>query len=160
MFEGGVKVHGFVHSTSDALVPSAARGTTYSELMHLVDLTPTLLEGVLGVRLDDAARADLDGVDQWRALTARVASAGSAAPRSELLLNIDYLDGTLEYSCQPLGYDTAAIIADGWKLVVNSGELNWYKTPTLATAAVTLASATSPRDVAKPHTYLLSLIHI
>ena len=40
---------------------------------------------------------------------------------------------------------------------MNSGELNWYKTPTLATAAVTLASATSPRDVAKPHTYLFRL---
>ena len=118
-------MHGFVHSTSDALVPSAARGTTYSELMHLVDLTPTLLEGVLGVRLDDAARADLDGVDQWRALTARVASAGASAPRSELLLNIDYLDSSLDY----LGFYRMALRMGDWKAIFNEEEVFWYEVP-------------------------------
>ena len=120
MFEGGVKVHGFVHSTSDALVPSAARGTTYSELMHLVDLTPTLLEGVLGVRLDDAARADLDGVDQWRALTRR-ARASDGAPRNELLLNIDYLDSSLDY----LGFYRMALRMGEWKAIFNEEEVFW-----------------------------------
>ena len=96
-----------------------------------------------------------------------------AGGRDEMLLNIDYLDGSLSFTSKPLGYDVAAIYALGWKLVVNSGDLGWYKTPKSASATVKLdvldAASANRRDrdilvlpedgdlafeVSSPHAYL------
>ena len=81
---GGVSATGFIHSK---LLPSAARGYSYSGQMHVTDWLPTLMglatnnkwkKGLFG--------ADLDGVDQWDAIT----SPGTPSPRSEI---VHYHDG-------------------------------------------------------------------
>ena len=48
MYSGGVKVDSFIYS---ALLPSSSRGTVYSNIMHVSDWFPTILElaGVTGI---------------------------------------------------------------------------------------------------------------
>lgn len=119
LYEGGVKVRGLVYSASNILIPRARRGASYDGLMHLVDLLPTLLLGVLAAS-DDAGHGlvDIDGIDHWTCLRDGLGNE----PRDEVLLNIDYLDADLEY----LGYLRAAIISctgthsSGDSLVINS----------------------------------------
>ena len=111
MFEGGLRVHGWVHSN---LLPRETRGATYGGLMHITDWLPTLLSAAGASEL---IPSDLDGVDQWAAITGARASsrqlstAGGAmtseefaravqeghggydnahnSPRTEMLYNID-----------------------------------------------------------------------
>lgn len=119
LYEGGVKVRGLIYSTSYELVPEARRGATYTSLMHLVDILPTLLLGVLSN--DDGAHGliDIDGVNHW----AYLRDGFGEEPRSEILLNIDYLDSNLEY----LGYLRAAIISCV-PLQANKNQLDVTKT--------------------------------
>lgn len=126
LFEGGVRAHAFIHSP---LLPAAARGSNYGHLMHMSDWLPTLLEGALGASAAELAGvplpagvsndyANIDGVDHWAALTTGLAEA----PRDELLLNIDYLDGAGDY----LGYFRAALIIGDWKFIYNEKNISWF----------------------------------
>ena len=104
LFEGGVKIRGLVYSASNAIVPAVRRGAVYSNLMHLVDIMPTLLLGVLALKeTEDHGLIDIDGISHWAYLCGHI----DGAPRDEVLLNIDYLDADLEY----LGYFRAGIIS-------------------------------------------------
>lgn len=100
--------------------------------------------------------ASFEGTNLWADLAAET----SKGLRREVLLNIDYLDATLDYSSEPLGYDTAALVVDGWKCLVNSGELGWYHTPLGALEAVRLDVLDDQNrhlQVSTPHTYLFNL---
>ena len=104
LYEGGVKVRGIMYSASDTLIPDLRRGATYNSLMHIVDILPTLLLGVLaGGNYNNDGLIDIDGVDHWSHLR----DGAGDEPRDEVLLNIDYLDANLDY----LGYLRAAIIS-------------------------------------------------
>ena len=129
LFEGGVRAHAVIHSP---LLPRAARGSSYGKLMHMSDWLPTLLQGALGASADELAGLKLprgvvndygaiDGVDHWAHVTG-VAAAAAAAPRDELLLNIDYLDGSGDY----LGYFRAALIISDWKFIYNEKNISWF----------------------------------
>ena len=132
LFEGGVRSHGFIHSP---LLPASRAGTRHAHLMHMSDWLPTILEGVLGCTKDELAGATLpshvvndyaqiDGLEHWSALTARPDSERAAtAPRDELLLNIDYLDGGGDY----LGYFKAALIVGDMKLIWNEKNISWFE---------------------------------
>ncbi|KAH8066315.1 sulfuric ester hydrolase [Aureococcus anophagefferens] len=123
------------------------------------------------------ASSGLDGVDQWLALaaTGRKDDVNATPPREEMLLNIDYLDGSLAFTSAPLNYDVAAIYALGWKYIANSGDLGWYKTPRTRDAEVKLevldAASANRRDagvlvldanskfeVSSPHSYLFRVL--
>jgi arylsulfatase B len=89
-WEGGLRGTAFVYST---LLPSAARGRYVYDIMHAVDVLPTLLSAVHGAtvarRVSDAmanAGLPLDGVDQWATIAAEVPAPG---PRTEVLLEAD-----------------------------------------------------------------------
>ncbi|KAK7239798.1 sulfuric ester hydrolase [Aureococcus anophagefferens] len=129
LFEGGVRAHAVIHSP---LLPRAARGSSYGKLMHMSDWLPTLLQGALGASADELAGLKLprgvvndygaiDGVDHW-AHVVGAADAAAAAPRDELLLNIDYLDGSGDY----LGYFRAALIIGDWKFIYNEKNISWF----------------------------------
>ncbi|KAJ8605992.1 hypothetical protein CTAYLR_010119 [Chrysophaeum taylorii] len=106
----------------------------------------------------ESVNATLEGMNLWFDLAAAAADETAEFPRTEVLLNINYLDASLEYTSEPLGYDTAAIIARGWKCVVNSGDLGWYATPEAPDAKVSLDTLGSTQiRVAEPHTYLFYL---
>eukprot|EP00618_Florenciella_parvula_P012680 CAMPEP_0119541914 /NCGR_PEP_ID=MMETSP1344-20130328/53251_1 /TAXON_ID=236787 /ORGANISM="Florenciella parvula, Strain CCMP2471" /LENGTH=784 /DNA_ID=CAMNT_0007586015 /DNA_START=147 /DNA_END=2498 /DNA_ORIENTATION=- len=158
LFEGGMRVPAFVHSPS--LIPEAKAGTTYYGMFHIVDWLPTIVEGVMQAQVNPelvysggpnglGEDRQLDGMSHWDALV-----GGAPPPREEMLLNIDYLDGSLAYGSQPLGYDTAALVHGPWKLIVNSGELDWYETPDTIDGAVSLFSS----EVVNPHTYLFNVV--
>lgn len=80
IFEGGVRVPGFVHSP---LLPMDVRGTVSQELFHVTDWLPTLAE-VAGA--DTSRNRPLDGYSMWESI-----STGSASPRTELIYNINPL---------------------------------------------------------------------
>lgn len=78
-FRGGLSGTGFVHSK---MIPEAARGLPYYGQMHVTDWLPTLM----GIATNNEWTgslfgADLDGVDQWAAIT----TPGTDSPRSEIL---------------------------------------------------------------------------
>lgn len=100
-----------------------------------------------------------EGVDLWAELASAHEVSLEAGGRQEVLLNIDYLDATLDYTSEPLGYDTAALVVRGWKCIVNSGELGWYDTPDSPHDAVRLDVVDEHTyfQVAEPHTYLFDL---
>jgi arylsulfatase I/J len=149
LFEGGIRVPAFIHSVSH--IPDVSRGSTFKSMFHIVDWMPTIIEGILQEEVDMKLVGDshIDGVNLWPALV-----ADGEPPRDEMLLNIDYLDGSLAYGSQPLGYDTAALIHGPWKLIVNSGELDWYEVPTSTDGIVSLWS----NEVVNPHTYLFNIL--
>ena len=90
-FRGGLSATGLVHSQ---LLPKHARGTSYDGQMHVTDWLPTLM----GLATDNQwtgslVGAELDGVDQWAALT----TPGSTSPRSEI---VHYHNGSTVSSIQ------------------------------------------------------------
>lgn len=131
------------------MIPASAKGSVYYGMFHISDWLPTLVEGVLD-KPELLAGQELDGMNIWPALV-----DGAEPPRNEMLLNIDYLDGSLAYGSQPLGYDTAALVHGPWKLIVNSGELQWYETPDSADGIIKLYASD---EVVSPHTYLFNVL--
>ena len=77
IFEGGVRVAGFVYSP---LLPAAAVGSANAAMIHVTDWAPTILNLAKA-----AALPNTDGFDVWACL------GGSAAKcaRTEMVLNID-----------------------------------------------------------------------
>lgn len=110
LWEGGVRVNALV---SGGIIPRSARGSTYPHMFHVTDWLPTLIQGVLG----NASALEgllVDGVDHWDALLATElvspteSRSTTDAPRSWLVYNIDYSNGT-----------TGAIRMGDMKLLVN-----------------------------------------
>jgi len=83
IWEGGVKVPGFVSGGSNVL-PDQVRGTTSHALYHITDWLPTLLH-VVGSDVKDT-ESKLDGMDVWDSI-----STGSPSPRTEMVYNINPL---------------------------------------------------------------------
>merc|ERR1711998_226079 len=81
LFEGGVRGVSFV---TGGLVPKAARGSTRNDLMHAVDIVPSLVP--LGQNAGEAGvdLSNVDGQDMWKVIT-----EGARSPRDELPLNIN-----------------------------------------------------------------------
>ena len=48
LWEGGVRVPGFLWASDESLLSSAARGREHGGLVHMVDWVPTLVGGLLG----------------------------------------------------------------------------------------------------------------
>eukprot|EP00936_MAST-01D_sp_MAST-1D-sp1_P001908 g1908.t1 len=95
IWEGGVRVAGFVHSPNAAVLPASARGARYNGLMHLTDWLPTLA-GLAGASTE--RNLPLDGHDQWQAISAAGATNAHASqvvasPRTEMLYGINPLVG-------------------------------------------------------------------
>lgn len=105
LYEGGVRVPGFVHSP---LLPAATQGTVHHGLFAAADWLPTIVRGIAGG--DTSRNLPLDGYDIWPALTA---GPGAPSPRSELLHN-------LNAACH-MGYvaPNAALRVDDMKLLVD-----------------------------------------
>ena len=78
IYEGGTKVPGFVHYGSDKL-----NMDSYSNLMHSVDLVPTILSAVHGN--SDNLTHGLDGVSHWSQLM----NGSQDVPRKYMVYNID-----------------------------------------------------------------------
>ena len=95
-YRGGMSGTGFVHSK---LLPESVRGQSYFGQMHVTDWLPTLMGLATGGAWGGALfGAELDGVDQWGALTTL-----STSPRSEI---VHYHDGLA----------TSSVQIDMWKL--------------------------------------------
>ena len=54
LYEGGVRVHGFIHSP---MIRASMRGRTYPHMFHMVDWVPTILQGMLAARVEWSSRA-------------------------------------------------------------------------------------------------------
>lgn len=78
LFDGGVRAVSFM---TGGYLPQSARGQTSSELLHAVDITPTLL-ALAGV--SEADSPPMDGLDAWGAVT-----TGGTTGRDEIPINID-----------------------------------------------------------------------
>lgn len=77
LYEGGIRVPGFVHS---ALLPSVARGTVHKGLFHVSDWLPTIVIGIAGGSTE--RNLALDGMNIWPAITG---GPRTASPRTEVL---------------------------------------------------------------------------
>lgn len=120
LFEGGIRVHGFIHSP---LLPPSSIGHSYRGLMHITDWLPTILNAA---GLEALIPKDIDGINQWDALLQR-----DAPPRHEILHNIDNFmslageNGTSYLAPMNHSY-RAAIRIEHMKLIVNEYDLPWY----------------------------------
>ena len=96
IYEGGVRVAGFVHSH---LLQRKVIGTTHHAMMHVTDWLPTLVTASGVASLSSRPHLDLDGIDQWECLN----GDESKCKRNEAVLNINTVcdDGT-----GPRGYST------------------------------------------------------
>ena len=124
LFEGGVRVAAFAHSP---LLPAAARGAKYGNLMHIADWLPTLLHatGTKALTVDD----EIDGVDHWPALVG-TAKATQQPPRTELLHNVDVWEAEADDDDADgvvrAGRPRAALRVGKWKLIVNAKNVSWF----------------------------------
>ena len=80
VYEGGVRVAGFVHSP---LLPDKVRGTTLHDIVHVTDWLPTIVSAT-GASLDSRKHPPLDGIDMWDCMM-----GNAPCRRSEVVLNID-----------------------------------------------------------------------
>lgn len=117
LFEGGVRVPAFVHSS---LLPAASQGTTFSGLFHVTDWLPTLVGGVLGHSELVHPSLGYDGLDQWEALLGERTSK-----RTHVLLNIDDIGAD---GCEQ-DFSTMAIRYADLKLIANEVDLPVWEVP-------------------------------
>jgi arylsulfatase A-like enzyme len=90
-YRGGLSATGFIHSK---LIPEAARGVPYYGQMHVTDWLPTLMGLATNNEWTGSLfGAELDGVDQWEAITV----PGTDSPRHEI---VHYHDGNSTSSIQ------------------------------------------------------------
>jgi hypothetical protein len=134
-FEGGMRGVAFVSGAG--LAPSV-RGSVSHELYSLVDWLPTIVGGIAGVDLAQAAAPKypyqpapppLDGVNVWDSI-----STGAPSPRTEALLQLDptaCFGGTGNTPCLLPGQ--GAYRAGQWKLIV--GHTSTYAGPGNVTSA-------------------------
>ncbi|XP_033123969.1 arylsulfatase B-like [Anneissia japonica] len=127
MFEGGIRVLGFVHSP---LLSDNVKGSVSNELIHVSDWFPTIVEGIAGYNTNGTK--PLDGVNQWKSIR-----GGTCSPRFEILHNIDPLTtvpgGGRDWVIEMSPFDVtinAAIRYRDWKLVTgDDGKTGWYAPP-------------------------------
>ncbi|XP_077989951.1 arylsulfatase B-like [Glandiceps talaboti] len=115
-FEGGIKAAGFIAGKG-----IKKTGYTNNNMYHIVDMYPTLIEGVVGQTVPD----DIDGINVWQSL-----STGTASPRHQMLLTVDEKFAAVE---GVLGCNVSAYRHEEWKLIVGYpsfsytwNELGWY----------------------------------
>ncbi|KAK3702080.1 hypothetical protein QZH41_014773, partial [Actinostola sp. cb2023] len=146
LWEGGVRVPGFVHGNM-----LEKRGVVRNDLIHVTDWYPTLIK-LAGVKFilttlvtdrpvvinylqvfaklasrGSTADDDIDGVDQWGVL-----SQGRPSNRTEVLLNIDYAPDSQGEQFSPRGlsyYNGAAIRIGDMKLLHRFPNSSWYQLP-------------------------------
>lgn len=119
VWEGGVRVPGFVYSSSNGIIPSNTRGTSYAKLFHCTDWLPTLLRAANSASLIPSG---IDGVDQWRELIGEK----EGVPRSWLIHNINIYDSDTS-GLTSLGYTYAALRYGDWKLILNEQNESIYR---------------------------------
>jgi len=132
-YQGGVRGTAWVNGP---MLHSSLQGTTNFELMHVVDILPTIVDAA-GGDASSTSPHSLDGVSQWSLLT-----EGAASARTDLLINIERDHPTTAPSttggCN--GKPQYAIIKGKFKLLVGGGGLpnQWYHDdiPTNASAPV------------------------
>ena len=86
LFEGGLKVDGFIYSASTAFIPEGSRGQLYNNLMHVSDWFPTILDlaGISYTPDEDSALDGVSHVDAW------LGRDGATIPRDYMLYNYYY----------------------------------------------------------------------
>eukprot|EP01084_Bolivina_argentea_P102815 184180_1 len=67
VWEGGTRLTSFIWTTDDIISDKNLRGGNYSQLMHISDWYPTLIEGAAGISLSKL-NYSLDGVNQWNGI--------------------------------------------------------------------------------------------
>eukprot|EP00040_Diaphanoeca_grandis_P031788 m.190866 g.190866 ORF g.190866 m.190866 type:complete len:535 (+) comp32415_c4_seq1:177-1781(+) len=162
-YQGGVRGTAWVHGP---MLHSSLIGTTNFELMHVVDLVPTLVEAAGGVASSSAPH-ELDGVSQWSTLT-----AGTKSPRTDLLINIERDHPTTAASPTPgcNGEPQYAVIKGNHKLLVGGGGQpnDWYhddlpypnaSAPVPEGGCITACSEPKPNGcLATPHYQIFDVI--
>eukprot|EP01060_Flectonema_neradi_P032346 TRINITY_DN5123_c1_g1_i1.p1 TRINITY_DN5123_c1_g1~~TRINITY_DN5123_c1_g1_i1.p1 ORF type:complete len:523 (+),score=129.13 TRINITY_DN5123_c1_g1_i1:41-1570(+) len=109
LWDGGVRNNAIVWSNN--LIPDAMKGQTWNGgISSVMDIHATIRD-LAGAK--DKEGFPSDGFSLWTALTTNATS-----PRTELLHNIDPIDGSAAYRM------------DGWKLLVNCPNETWYPVPT------------------------------
>ena len=82
LYEGGVRVPGFVHF-GGMMLPPGAKGRTLHDIVHMTDWLPTIMAAA-GVDLESMGHLPLDGVSIWDCLM----GAGPCG-RDEVVLDIN-----------------------------------------------------------------------
>jgi arylsulfatase B/arylsulfatase I/J len=116
--QGGVRGTAFVHGS---MLRPALVGTTSSQLLHVTDLLPTVVEAAGGKAVGPPGQP-LDGVSAWRYLT----HEDAAPPRQHLLINIERENATTAPG--PRGKCTGspgqyAVVKGRYKLLLGGGGL-------------------------------------
>ncbi len=150
-FEGGMRGVGFV---SGAGLSPSVRGTINHELYSLVDWLPTIVHGIAGLDLAQAALPKhayqpapppLDGMDVWASL-----ATGAPSPREEALLQLDPTACFGGASTPCLLPGQGAYRWNQWKLMV--GHTSTYAGPGNVSSAFC-----GPRDgVVQPNSFPLN----
>lgn len=108
-------------------LPAAARGSTYSGLMHVTDMWPTLLGIASGGTWAPAPGQVLDGYDQWPAIL----SGGSIpSPRDSAVLVYYTVEGDNALG-SALRWDSPT--GERYKLILDLGlgRADWFPVPTV-----------------------------
>jgi arylsulfatase B/arylsulfatase I/J len=147
LFEGGVRTPAFIHSP---LLSEDVKGKTFDGMFHVSDWLPTILGGMMERGIEERTESNnWYGLNQWDALTnpsmyeattttdgesqdSTVEESSIEYPRSELLLNIDYLDSEGHVSDNV----KVGLIKDGYKFILSEVGLSTFPVPTDEQAVV------------------------
>eukprot|EP01084_Bolivina_argentea_P102816 184181_1 len=91
IYEGGVKLTGFVWGTPD-IIPSSLKGGSYSQLFHTVDWYYTLLS-MAGIDTTLILNYTIDGVDQWNGIIGNEVKDKYFEFRDEIYYGCDIYNG-------------------------------------------------------------------
>eukprot|EP01084_Bolivina_argentea_P014015 26219_1 len=70
IYEGGTRLNAFIWATKDIMKNrDSLGGGNYTQLAHVVDWFPTLVEGAAGIKISDLGlNYTIDGVNQWEGM--------------------------------------------------------------------------------------------
>jgi hypothetical protein len=142
-----VRTPAFIHSP---LLSEDVKGKTFDGMFHVSDWLPTILGGMMERGIEERTESNnWYGLNQWDALTnpsmyeattttdgesqdSTVEESSIEYPRSELLLNIDYLDSEGHVSDNV----KVGLIKDGYKFILSEVGLSTFPVPTDEQAVV------------------------
>ena len=107
LFEGGVHGNGFISGGNYEILPEELRGKNNSVLCHAIDWLPTIIEGILGITIDDEDKQFITGQNIWndivgggtkvsnRSIYLELFYTGAVAPQHGVIYNgYKYINGT------------------------------------------------------------------
>eukprot|EP01084_Bolivina_argentea_P257000 432883_1 len=87
LFEGGVHGNAFISGGNYKLLPNNLRGKNNTVLCHAIDILPTIIEGISGIKIDNEDKQFITGINIWDSIVDENVKSNRTTLYLELWMN-------------------------------------------------------------------------